>query len=134
MPIYEYSCEKCGTKIDVLQKMDDPAPARCEKCNTEGSMSRLVSRTSFVLKGGGWYSDLYGSSKKDASATNPSPSSTSVAPTSSAPATTDSTAKKDTGGSGSSGGSTPSSSSGTSTPSTGGSGSGGTGGSSSSPT
>ena len=40
MPIYEYSCEKCGTKIDVLQKMDDPAPGKCEKCGAEGTMAR----------------------------------------------------------------------------------------------
>ncbi len=120
MPIYEYACEKCGTKIDVLQKMDDPAPAECEQCHEKGTMARQVSRTSFVLKGGGWYSDLYGSSKKDASATTVSPASppsTDKASTTAKPA--DTAPKKDSGGSGSSGGSTPSSGG---TPSPGGSG------------
>ena len=65
MPIYEYECAKCSATIDVLQKIDEPAPAKCEKCGAESSMSRMVSRTSFILKGGGWYSDLYSSAKKD---------------------------------------------------------------------
>lgn len=64
MPIYEYSCSKCEKTSDVLQKVSDPAPAKCEACGAEGTLSRLVSRTSFVLKGGGWYSDLYSSVKK----------------------------------------------------------------------
>jgi putative FmdB family regulatory protein len=67
MPIYEYACSKCGKVSDVLQKMNDPAPEKCEHCEAEGTLTRVVSRTSFVLKGGGWYSDLYGSSKKDSS-------------------------------------------------------------------
>ena len=65
MPIYEYVCQKCQAQIDVFQKMNDPAPEKCETCGAEGSMNRVVSRTSFILKGGGWYSDLYSSKKKD---------------------------------------------------------------------
>jgi putative FmdB family regulatory protein len=65
MPIYEYSCSNCGTTSDILQKVDEPAPERCEHCGGTGTLSKVVSRTSFVLKGGGWYSDLYGSTKKD---------------------------------------------------------------------
>jgi putative FmdB family regulatory protein len=68
MPIYEYSCGQCEKLSDVLQKIGDPAPARCEHCGAEGQLTRVVSRTSFVLQGGGWYSDLYGSTKKEASA------------------------------------------------------------------
>ncbi len=98
MPIYEYSCQSCGKTIDVLQKVSDPTPAACTACGTEGSLSRVVSRTSFVLKGGGWYSDLYSSTKKDSSSTgsdaggstaSSSTSSTSTSSTSSsAPAST----------------------------------------------
>ena len=132
MPIYEYSCEKCGKKIDVLQKMDEPAPARCESCGELGTMARQVSRTSFVLKGGGWYSDLYGSSKKDSTATTPAPASapaSGATPAVAKPAET-STTKKDSGGSSGSGGSTPPASGGTSSS---GGGGGGTSGSSASP-
>ncbi len=114
MPIYEYACEKCGTKIDVLQKMDDPAPAKCEKCGASGTMSRQVSRTSFVLKGGGWYSDLYGSTKKDSSSSSSSgssgassstPSTPAAASTASSAPSSGSTSSGSGGSSGSSGGS-----------------------------
>ncbi len=77
MPIYEYSCQSCGKTIDVLQKVSDPAPAACTACGTEGSLSRMVSRTSFVLKGGGWYADLYSSTKKDGASSSSSPPSSS---------------------------------------------------------
>ena len=54
MPIYEYVCDKCGNHIELLQKIGDPAPKRCEKCR-KGKMEKMVSRTSFQLKGSGWY-------------------------------------------------------------------------------
>ncbi|MFN0061226.1 MAG: FmdB family zinc ribbon protein [Myxococcaceae bacterium] len=68
MPIYEYLCERCGKTTDVLQKMDDPPPEACELCGAKGALSKAVSRASFVLKGGGWYSDLYSSKKPGGSA------------------------------------------------------------------
>jgi putative FmdB family regulatory protein len=63
MPIYEYTCSQCQKVSDVLQKLNEPAPEKCPACGAEGSLSRIVSRTSFVLKGGGWGADLYGSKK-----------------------------------------------------------------------
>ncbi|WP_426752134.1 FmdB family zinc ribbon protein [Myxococcus sp. Y35] len=78
MPIYEYSCQSCGKMIDVLQKVSDPAPATCSACGAEGSLSKVVSRSSFVLKGGGWYSDLYSSTKKDGSSSSSSSGSSSA--------------------------------------------------------
>src|SRR5436190_19669005 len=65
MPIYEYVCKQCGKLTDVLQKMSDPAPESCPGCGAKGLLERVISRTSFVLKGGGWYPDLYGSTKKE---------------------------------------------------------------------
>lgn len=65
MPIYEYRCPKCGHELEVMQKVDAPAPGSCPSCKAETPLERLVSRSSFHLKGGGWYSDLYGSAKKD---------------------------------------------------------------------
>src|SRR5690606_30395752 len=65
MPIYEYNCSQCGKTQDVLQKVDAPAPEACSLCQAKGTLTKLLSRSSFVLKGGGWYSDLYGSVKKD---------------------------------------------------------------------
>lgn len=77
MPIYEYRCEKCGNEIEVMHKVSDPSPQVCPKCN-EHALARMMSRTSFQLKGGGWGSDLYASTKKaDSSATPASAASTS---------------------------------------------------------
>ena len=59
MPIYEYECTDCGNLIEVIQKIGARAPGRCEKCT--GKLKKKISRASFQLKGGGWYSDGYGS-------------------------------------------------------------------------
>jgi putative FmdB family regulatory protein len=66
MPIYEYVCSKCGKPNEILQKFNDPTPEQCEACGARHTLSRMVSRSSFVLRGGGWYSDLYASTKKPA--------------------------------------------------------------------
>lgn len=58
MPIYEYACEKCGP-FEVTQKISEPALKKHPDCG--GKAQRLISSTSFALKGGGWYSDLYSS-------------------------------------------------------------------------
>ncbi len=63
MPIYEYACKKCGKVVEVFQKVSDPGPKTCEKCG--GRLGRVISHTSFQLKGGGWYKDLYASTKPD---------------------------------------------------------------------
>jgi putative FmdB family regulatory protein len=60
MPIYEYLCEKCGNRIEVLQKITDEPLKRCRSCR--GKLEKVVSRTSFQLKGGGWYKTDYSSS------------------------------------------------------------------------
>jgi putative FmdB family regulatory protein len=132
MPIYEYRCSHCGAQIEVMQKVSDPAPTPCEKCQTANSFERLISHTSFQLKGGGWYSDLYSSVKKDSSATA-APAAAATTSTPAAPASTpaSSTGAASSGsGTGSSGGSS-SGSSGSSGGSSSGS-SGSSGGSSSS--
>ena len=53
MPIYEYECEKCGKQCEVLQKFHDDPMHTCPECG--GTMHKLISQTSFVLKGTGWY-------------------------------------------------------------------------------
>lgn len=63
MPIYEYLCEDCGKITETLQKMSEPPPKTCGECGGK-HIAKLVSRSAFQLKGGGWYSDLYSSSKK----------------------------------------------------------------------
>lgn len=62
MPLYEYKCSACGAVAEVLQRMDAPAPI-CHKCPQNDAeppaMVKQVSRSSFVLKGGGWAADGY---------------------------------------------------------------------------
>ena len=53
MPIYEYECSKCGKVFEAMQKVTDKPLARCKYCN--GKVERLISNTSFQLKGSGWY-------------------------------------------------------------------------------
>jgi putative FmdB family regulatory protein len=62
MPVYEYLCQKCGHEFEREQRISDAPVKTCPKCRAR-QVKRLISQTSFVLKGGGWYSDLYGSSK-----------------------------------------------------------------------
>jgi putative FmdB family regulatory protein len=64
MPIYEYQCEKCGHEFEREQRIVDEPIKTCPSCKAR-RVKKLISRTSFVLKGSGWYSDLYSSSKKD---------------------------------------------------------------------
>lgn len=66
MPIYEYACEKCSHEFEVEQRITDDPIKTCPECRSR-KVKKLISLTSFVLKGGGWYSDLYSSSgaKKD---------------------------------------------------------------------
>ncbi len=59
MPIYEFVCELCGRLVERLQKISDPPPDACPECG--GRMAKIMSRSSFQLKGGGWYKDLYSS-------------------------------------------------------------------------
>ena len=57
MPIYEYVCQKCGHDFEVMQKMSDKPLTRCPKCR--GRLEKIISQTSFQLKGSGWYISDY---------------------------------------------------------------------------
>ena len=54
MPIYEYSCESCGHYQEFLEKIGASALRKCPSCGKR-KFKRLVSLTSFHLKGAGWY-------------------------------------------------------------------------------
>ena len=54
MPIYEYECEKCGHRLEAIQKFSDAPLSDCPECN-EAALKKLVSSAAFKLKGGGWY-------------------------------------------------------------------------------
>src|ERR1044071_7488923 len=64
MPIYEYSCKKCGAHMEVMQKVSDKPLARHAKCG--GKLEKEWSRTGFQFKGSGWYVTDYAGKKTDA--------------------------------------------------------------------
>lgn len=53
MPIYEYTCSKCNSTIEVIQKFSDKPLSRHAGCG--GKLSKLISQSAFQLKGSGWY-------------------------------------------------------------------------------
>lgn len=53
MPIYEYECLGCGTIEEMLQKFSDKPLTKCPHCS--GKLQKLISQSSFHLKGSGWY-------------------------------------------------------------------------------
>jgi len=84
MPIYEYECGACGHKLDALQKMSEPALTDCPVC-AKAALQKLISATSFQLKGTGWYVTDFRNKKqaestKETTATVSSNATTEVAP------------------------------------------------------
>ncbi|MDY6970694.1 MAG: FmdB family zinc ribbon protein [Thermodesulfobacteriota bacterium] len=59
MPVYEYECTKCGNNTEVFQKFSDLPVTECELCH--GKMKKLISQSTFHLKGTGWYVTDYAS-------------------------------------------------------------------------
>jgi putative FmdB family regulatory protein len=57
VPIYEYQCTNCGRTLEVMQKITDEPLQKCPSC--KGLLRRLISQTSFQLKGSGWYATDY---------------------------------------------------------------------------
>ncbi len=69
MPIYEYECSRCGQVEEVLQSFSDKPLKKCNSCS--GRLHKLISQSSFHLKGNGWYVTDY------AGKTSPKPQSES---------------------------------------------------------
>jgi len=59
MPIYEYQCAACEKTFEEWQKISEPPVKKCPGCGSK-KVSRLISQTSFQLKGSGWYVTEYG--------------------------------------------------------------------------
>jgi putative FmdB family regulatory protein len=64
MPIYEYTCHKCGAHLEVMQKISDKPLARHSRCG--GKLEKEWSRTGFQFKGTGWYVTDYAGRKAEA--------------------------------------------------------------------
>jgi putative FmdB family regulatory protein len=74
MPVYEYECQKCGT-FETTQRITDEPLSKCPTC--KGKVKKLISNTSFQLKGTGWYITDYARKGKDAPKTENGASSSS---------------------------------------------------------
>jgi len=62
MPVYEYKCLKCQKKFEIMQKFSDKPLEICPDC--KGRIKKLISNTSFILKGTGWYATDYASTDR----------------------------------------------------------------------
>ena len=59
MPIYDYACQHCGKTFEEwLRSGDDAEQQPCPDCGKPAP--RVLSNTSFILKGGGWFASSYG--------------------------------------------------------------------------
>lgn len=83
MPIYEYQCSHCGHLAEITQKFSDPPLSACPECGSD-EVKKLISRTSFQLKGGGWFADGYAAPAPKAKA-EPKKTETAAKPSTSKP-------------------------------------------------
>ncbi len=58
MPTYEYACGACGNQWEKEQRISEAPVRKCPKCG-KAKAQRLISGGNFILKGDGWYADLY---------------------------------------------------------------------------
>ncbi len=101
MPTYEYACTNCGNEWEAEQSIKENALTECPKCKEQTAKRQISRGTGFILKGGGWYSDLYsgGSNAKKADAkpeTVKTESSSSTSESSSSSSSSDSSSTSTT--------------------------------------
>ena len=97
MPLYEYECDACGRRFEVILKSSDTTVETCTHCG-KGPVHRQLSSPAIQFKGTGWYvTDYAQKGKSDSSSTNPSASNTDAAKSDSSTPTADgsSTPKSD---------------------------------------
>lgn len=90
MPIYEYKCRKCGKQFELFQKMSDEDAHSCRFC--DGPVKKIMSLSSFHLKGSGWYTTDYGG-KKPSTMEKERKEETKTEKTDATPPSTETTAK-----------------------------------------
>ena len=77
MPLYEYQCEQCDHRFEVIQKYSDAPIAVCPKCG--GPVVKLLSSPAIQFKGTGFYITDYARKGEGAAAPSSSPSPSSSA-------------------------------------------------------
>jgi putative FmdB family regulatory protein len=101
MPTYEYACRACGHEWEQSQRITEDPIQVCPKCAATAAHRLISAGTNFILKGGGWYSDLYatpkaaksGEEKPSADKSESKPSGDTKAEGSGAASSTDATSK-----------------------------------------
>jgi len=107
MPMYEYECQKCGGRFELIQKFSDAPMTEHESCG--GAVERLISAPALQFKGSGWYitdyarsgsagkkDDKNGGSKSESKSESQSESKPESKPESSKPAKSETSAKSET--------------------------------------
>lgn len=74
MPLYEYQCQSCKERTEILQKISDPPYSHCPKCG--GEMKKLISSPAIQFKGSGFYKTDYASSSSSSSSESKSETKT----------------------------------------------------------
>lgn len=67
MPLYEYECDACSQRFEIIQKYSDSPPEACPRCG-KGPVRRLLSSPAIQFKGSGWYVTDYAQKGKDGKA------------------------------------------------------------------
>jgi putative FmdB family regulatory protein len=92
VPIYEYECETCHERFELIQKFSDKPVKRCHKCG--GPVQKVLSPPALVFKGTGWYvTDYANADRKRAMKADGDSKSSSTTTTSSASTSTDTKTK-----------------------------------------
>jgi putative FmdB family regulatory protein len=73
MPIYEYECQQCHQTTEAMQKFSDSPLTECPSCS--GTLKKMISQSSFHLKGAGWYVTDYARKGSSTSETKPAKAS-----------------------------------------------------------
>src|SRR5215470_18854228 len=63
MPLYEYVCQSCGKKTEVLQRLNERPLKICPHCG--GKLKKAISAPAIQFKGSGWYVTDYARAKKE---------------------------------------------------------------------
>ena len=97
VPLYEYQCDACGCRFEVIQKFSDPSVESCKECG-KGPVRRLLSSPAIQFKGTGWYITDYAQKGKSDTSTTSAKSDTAKSDAASADSTSSKSdaAKSDT--------------------------------------
>ena len=74
MPTYEYACSACKHEWELEQSIKENAATECPSCHQQTAKRQISRGTGFILKGSGWYADLYSSSGNKPAAADTKPS------------------------------------------------------------